>query len=291
MLIPRPSTSAGWRATVARRENPVVAAFDDARADDRALLIGYWPAGYPDQSSSIEIMKAMVAGGVDMMEIGIPYSDPLMDGPVIATAVAEALRQGTTPRDALRAVVEVASTGAPTLVMTYWNLIERYGASAFAEDLAASGGVGVIAPDLTVEEAGSWISDTDSVGVSRVFLAAPSSVDDRLDIVTRACNGFVYAASLMGVTGTRENVSQDARNLVERLRRRTRLPIAVGLGVSTPQQAAEVARYADGVIVGSAFLRHMGESRDLEDVKRRVRSFAADLAAGVRRGSEDNGDR
>ena len=276
---------------MAKAGGRVVAAFDSARADDRALLIGYWPAGYPDLPSSVEIMKAMIAGGVDMMEIGIPYSDPLMDGPVIAMAVEEALRQGATPKDALRAVADVADTGVPTLVMTYWNLIEQYGPSAFASDLASRGGVGVITPDLTVEEADDWIADTDAAGVSRVFLAAPSSGDQRLEIVIGASNGFVYAASLMGVTGTRDDVSQDARLLVDRLRRRTRWPIAVGLGVSTPKQAAEVARYADGVIVGSAFLRHMGENRDLAEVKRRVHSFAAELAAGVRQVAIESGDR
>lgn len=268
---------------MARVKNRVVAAFDSARAENRALLIGYWPAGYPDLSSSVQIMKAMIAGGVDMMEIGIPYSDPLMDGPVIAMAVEDALRRGTTPGDALGTVAQVANTGAPTLVMTYWNLIEQYGAGAFADDLASNGGVGVITPDLTVEEAGSWIADTDAAGVSRVFLAAPSSGDERLDVVTQASNGFVYAASLMGVTGTREDVSQDAKQLVERLRRHTELPIAVGLGVSTPQQAAEVAGYADGVIVGSAFVRQLEKSQDLERAKSRVHDFAAELAATVRR--------
>lgn len=276
---------------MASASNRIVAAFDSARAEDRVLLIGYWPAGYPDLPSSVRIMKAMVDGGVDMIEIGIPYSDPLMDGPVIATAVEEALRQGTTPKDALRAVADVASTGAPTLVMTYWNLIEQYGARAFAEDLASSGGVGVITPDLTVEEADTWIADTDAAGVSRVFLAAPSSGDDRLEVVTGACNGFVYAASLMGVTGTREDVSQDAKELVDRLRRRTALPIAVGLGVSTPKQAAEVARYADGVIVGSAFVRQMGENLDLEEVMLRVYDFAAGMAAAVRQVTIDGPDR
>ena len=267
---------------MARVQNRIVSAFDSARAEDRALLIGYWPAGYPDLASSVQIMKEMVAGGVDLMEIGIPYSDPLMDGPVIATAVEEALRRGTTPKDALQAVTDVASTGVPTLVMTYWNLIEQYGTRAFADDLSSSGGVGVITPDLTVEEAGSWITDTDAAGVSRVFLAAPSSRDDRLEVVTEACNGFVYAASLMGVTGTREDMSQDAKELVDRVRRHTELPVAVGLGVSTPQQAAEVAGFADGVIVGSAFVRQMGESRDVEQAKLRVRDFAAELAAAVR---------
>lgn len=263
-------------------ENAVLAEFASAKSQGRAVLIGYWPAGYPDLDTSVRMVEAMVAGGVDMVEIGLPYSDPLMDGPIIAKAAEQALRAGMTPQAALEVVSRVANTSVPVLVMTYWNLVEQFGTLKFAQDLVASGGVGVITPDLTVEEAGQWIVDSDAANVARVFLAAPSSPADRLDVVVGACTGFVYAASLMGVTGTRTSMSAGARTLVERLRGHTDLPIAVGLGVSTPDQAREVASYADGVIVGSAFVRQLADCDDVDQAEVGVRTLAADLAAAVR---------
>ena len=263
--------------------NAVRSAFDRARAEDRSLLIGYWPAGFPDADASVRLIEAMVANGVDMVEVGIPYSDPLMDGPVIAAAADEALRSGMTPRRALGVVERVAELDVPILVMTYWNLIEQYGSADFARSLAAVGGVGVIAPDLTVEEAGPWISASDDEDISRVLLAAPSSSSERLAVVAEASSGFVYAASLMGVTGTREAVAASAQELVAKLRVHTDLPVAVGLGVSTGPQAREIAAYADGVIVGSAFVRLLHESTDLDEAVQRVGELAVELAAAVRR--------
>jgi tryptophan synthase alpha chain len=256
--------------------------FAAARAEGRAVLIGYLPAGFPTAADSVALIAAMVENGVDVVEVGLPYSDPLMDGPVIAAAAATALAGGTTTDRVLDIVGQVARTGAPTLVMSYWNPVEQYGPARFAKALADRGGVGVITPDLTPEEAGEWVGATDEAGVDRVFLAAPVSPDGRLDAVCAATTGFVYAASLMGVTGTRTSVSSSAAGLVGRLRNRTALPVAVGLGVSTPAQAREVAQYADGVIVGSAFVRAVLEAPTPAAAAGAVGALARDLAMGVR---------
>ena len=259
-------------------------AFAVAKAEGRALLIGYMPAGFPGIGDDVAIIEAMVAGGVDVVEVGLPYSDPLMDGPTIQEAVEIALAAGTHTDDVLRTVAGVARTGAPTLVMSYWNPLERYGVERFATDLAAAGGVGVITPDLTPEESGPWIAATDAAGVDRVFLVAPSSTDERIATVTAASSGFVYAASTMGVTGARTSVGTAARGLVERTRACTTLPVAVGVGVSTGAQAAEIAQYADGVIVGAAFVRPVLEAASTAEAAAAVTRLAGELARGVRGG-------
>ena len=258
------------------------AAFARARAEGRAALIGYFPAGFPTVEESIACIAAMVRGGVDIVEVGLPYSDPLMDGPVIQRAVEHALAHGTRTADVLRVVGATAATGTPTLVMSYWNPIEHHGVEAFAAELAAAGGVGVITPDLTPEEAEPWIAATDEHGIARVFLVAPSSTTERLGIVTAVTSGFVYAASLMGVTGARTSLSSQAETLVKRTRMVTARPIAVGLGVSTPEQVADIARYADGVIVGSAFVRAVLDAPDRAAALVAIEDLARNLAAGTR---------
>ena len=224
----------------------------------------------------------MVESGVDAIEVGLPYSDPLMDGAVIQEAVERALIGGTTTDVVLDTVRRVVEAGAVAVVMSYWNPIERYGVQRFAADLAKAGGVGVITPDLTPEEAGPWIDATDEHGVDRIFLVAPSSTDARIATVVSSTSGFVYAASTMGVTGARSSVSTGAGDLVVRTRRQTVLPIAVGLGVSTGEQAAEVAAYADGVIVGSAFIRRVLEATDSNAARESVAALAREMADGVR---------
>lgn len=258
-------------------------AFAQARAQDRAALIGYLPAGFPDRATSIELIAAMVGAGVDIVEVGLPYSDPLMDGPVIAAAADQALAAGTTTDDVLDVVEATASTGAATVVMSYWNPIERYGVDRFAHRLAQAGGSGAITPDLTPEEAGPWRAATQAEGLDRIFLVAPSSTPPRIATVVEACSGFVYAASVMGVTGARSTVSDAAEGLVERVREATDLPVAVGLGVSTGQQASSIAGYADGVIVGSAFIRAVQQAPDTRAALEAVSTLAGELAAGVRR--------
>jgi tryptophan synthase alpha chain len=260
-------------------------AFDQASADNRAALVGYLPAGFPTVSGAIEAARAMAAAGADIIEIGLPYSDPVMDGPVIAEAVHRALVGGTRVADVLHTVEAVAAQGIPVLVMTYWNPVDRYGVCAFARDLAAAGGSGLITPDLTVEEAGLWLDASDEHDLDRVFLVAPSSTDERITKIAAACRGFVYAVSLMGITGTRDAVSSDAGGLVKRVKEHTDLPVAVGLGVSNGAQAAQVASFADGVIVGSAFVRRLLEAETHPDSAglAAISELATELSAGVRR--------
>jgi tryptophan synthase alpha chain len=247
----------------------------------RPALVGYLPAGFPTVDRAIEVARAMTAAGADVIEIGLPYSDPLMDGPVIAEAVHRALTGGTKVRDVLHTVEAVASTGTPTLVMTYWNPVDQYGVESFARDLAKAGGAGLITPDLTPEEAGSWLKASDEHGLDRVFLVAPSTTGERIAAITKHCRGFVYAASLMGITGTRTAVGGGAHALVDRTRQHTDLPVAVGLGVSTKEQAAEVAAFADGVIVGSAFVRRLLDTPDQAQALDAVRQLTGELAAGT----------
>ncbi|TDC73187.1 tryptophan synthase subunit alpha [Streptomyces hainanensis] len=255
-----------------------------ARAADRAALIGYFPAGFPTVDGGVRAVTAMVEGGCDVIEIGLPHSDPVLDGPVIQTADDIALRGGIRIAGVLRTVREVhAATGVPVLVMTYWNPVDRYGPERFAAELAEAGGAGCILPDLPVEESDAWRKAAEQHGLATVFVVAPSSRDARLATITAAGSGFVYAASLMGVTGTRESVSRDAADLVRRTRATTELPVCVGLGVSNARQAAEVAAFADGVIVGTAFVKPLLEHDDEATALARVRELAAELAAGVRR--------
>jgi tryptophan synthase alpha chain len=251
------------------------------RAEGRAALVGYLPAGYPDVDGSIAALRAMVAAGVDVVEIGLPYSDPVMDGPVIQRAAEQALARGFRVRDLFR-VVEAVAEVAPTLVMTYWNPVERYGVAEFAGALAAAGGAGLITPDLIPDEADAWLAASDQHGLDRVFLVAPSSTDERIALTAKASRGFVYAASLMGVTGARDAVSSAGAALAERVRTVTTLPVGVGIGVSTGAQATEVAGYADAVIVGSAFVRRLLDATDPAAGVDAVSALAAELATGVR---------
>ena len=262
--------------------NTVSTAFAAAAAEGRAALVGYLPAGFPDKETAIKAALAMADAGADVIEVGLPYSDPLMDGPVIADAVYHALRNGTKIADVLDTVQAIADAGTAALVMTYWNPVDHYGVDTFARDLASAGGAGLITPDLTPEEAGPWLAAADKYRLDRVFLVAPSSTTQRIAEITAVCRGFVYAASLMGITGTRDAVSSSASKLVTRTREHTSLPVGVGLGVSNRAQAAEVATFADGVIVGSAFVRRLAQAPDPDEAIAAVRTLTADLAAGVR---------
>jgi tryptophan synthase alpha chain len=270
-------------STVSTALSPVGRAFEKAAAEDRAALIGYLPAGFPDRPTAIEAARAMVEAGCDVIEVGLPYSDPLMDGPVIADAVYRALKGGAKVKDVFDTVQAVADAGATALVMTYWNPVDHYGAEAFSRDLANAGGAGLITPDLTPEEAGPWVAASDNHQLDRVFLVAPSSPPARVASITSLCRGFVYAVSLMGITGTRDTLSSAASGVVARIREHTHLPAAVGVGVSTGAQAREIAGFADGVIVGSAFVRRLAQAPSSGEAVAAVRELAADLAEGVRR--------
>ncbi|MCT7355277.1 tryptophan synthase subunit alpha [Streptomyces sp. 15-116A] len=255
-----------------------------AKSEGRAALIAYLPAGFPTVDGGIEAVKAVLESGADVVEVGLPHSDPVLDGPVIQTADDIALRGGVKIADVMRTVREAhTATGKPILVMTYWNPIDRYGVERFTAELAEAGGAGCILPDLPVQESALWREHAEKHGLATVFVVAPSSKDARLAEITAAGSGFVYAASLMGVTGTRESVSSQAEDLVRRTRATgTGLPVCVGLGVSNPAQAAEVAGFADGVIVGSAFVKRMLDAPDETAGLEAVRELAADLAKGVR---------
>ncbi len=260
------------------------AAIDAATARGAAALVGYLPVGFPDVDASIEAARAMLDAGADVVELGLPYSDPGMDGEVIQRAVQHALDGGTRTRHVLRAVEEVAATGAAVLVMTYWNPVLRYGVEAFARDLAAAGGAGLITPDLIPDEAGEWLAASDARGLDRVFLVAPSSTPERLARTALASRGFVYAASTMGVTGTRAAIGSRAEALVAAARAAGAERVCVGLGVSSGAQAHEIARYADGVIVGSALVRALARpDGDLRAGRADLRALTAELAAGVQR--------
>lgn len=254
----------------------IAQAFSKAHSEHRAALIGYLPAGYPSIAGAVECIAAMVEGGVDIIEIGLPYSDPLMDGITIQEAVQQSLENGTKIADVIATAAHVSDLGVATLIMSYWNPIERYGVERFASELNQAGGVGVITPDLTPEESHAWVEATDSNGIDRVFLVALSSTDERLATVAAATTGFVYAGAVMGVTGARSSLGDAVREVVSRTREYTELPIAVGLGISTPEQAHEVAQFADGVIVGSAFINAIKAGGP--DA---VRELAQKLRAGV----------
>lgn len=244
----------------AANDASIAAAIDARRAEGSGALIGYLPIGFPDLSTSIDAAVALVGAGVDALELGIPYSDPVMDGPVIQAAGTAALASGFRLGDVFRAVAAVrARVEAPVLVMTYWNPVLQYGVGRFADELHAAGGAGLITPDITPEAAPDWIAESERTGLDRVFLAAPSSTEERLRAIARASRGFVYAVSTMGITGERAETDRAARALVTRMRAAGTERACLGIGISTPAQVAEVLEYADGAIVGSALVRSLAE--------------------------------
>jgi tryptophan synthase alpha chain len=250
--------------------------FARCRAEGRAALIGYLPVGFPDPARSRELLRVLVESGCDIVELGIPYSDPVMDGPTIQAAADTALAAGARVRDVFAAAEVVADAGGAPVVMSYWNPVLRYGIDAFARDLAAAGGQGIITPNLIPDEADEWVVASDAHGLDRIFLVAPSSTEERLAMTVEASSGFVYAASTMGVTGARDAVSDAAPELCGRIREHSDIPIGVGLGVRSGAQAAEIAAYADGVIVGSALV----SAADEGDAA--LAAIVGELADGVR---------
>jgi tryptophan synthase alpha chain len=258
--------------------------FTKVRSENRAALIAYIPAGFPTQEGCKKVIQAFIDGGVDAIEIGFPYSDPVMDGPTIQAAADRALSQGTGAAEVFDALKCATDSGVPAVVMTYWNPIEKYGVEKFAQAIHDNGGSGVITPDLTIEESAQWKTAVEKTEINPIYVVAPSTTDTRLGQVTSRCGGFIYAASLMGVTGTRTSVSSGAADLVARIRKSSDTPVAVGLGVSTREQAKGVAAYADGVIVGSAFINKLLEAPDEESGLRAVQELASELSKGVREG-------
>jgi tryptophan synthase alpha chain len=240
-------------------------------------LIGYLPVGFPDLATSIDAAVALVENGVDILELGLPYSDPVMDGLVIQQATQTALGAGFRVRDVFAAVEGVrARVDAPVLVMTYWNPVVQYGVDRFADDLVSAGGAGLITPDITPDSAADWLVTSERTGLDRVFLAAPSSTDARLADAVEASRGFVYAVSTMGITGARQDVDAAARGLVARLKHAGAVNACVGIGISTAEQVTEVLQYADGAIVGSALVKALADGGVSA-----VASTAARLSAGL----------
>ncbi|KAA9135161.1 tryptophan synthase subunit alpha [Microbacterium caowuchunii] len=234
----------------------VAAAIDAAHAEGRGAFIGYLPMGYPDLRTSIEAAVTLAENGADVIELGPPYSDPVMDGAIIQEATQAALAGGFRLRDIFPAIAEITSrVDVPVLVMTYWNPVYQYGVDRYADELSAAGGAGLITPDITPEAAADWIAASERTGLDRVFLAAPTSSDERLDLVARSSTGFVYTVSTMGITGERAQLDAAARTLVSRLREHGVERACVGIGISTADQVTGVLEYADGAIVGTALVR------------------------------------
>lgn len=250
------------------------------RNDEAAgALIGYLPVGFPDLDTSVDAAVALLENGVDVLELGLPYSDPVMDGAMIQRATQMALANGFRLRHGFEAVERIRSrVDAPVLVMTYWNPVVQYGVERFATDLQNAGGAGLITPDLIPDEAAEWMAASTDHDLDRVFLAAPSSSDARMRQAVEASRGFVYAVSTMGITGARADVDAAARGVVSRLRDAGAASACVGLGISTADQVADVLSYADGAIVGSRLVAALEEG-GVEGVA----AVARALASGTRR--------
>lgn len=249
------------------------------RDEGHGTLVAYLPVGFPTLAESVEAAVAVLDGGADVLELGVPYSDPVMDGPMIAEATQKALMGGFKLHQLFGAVEEITRrTSKPVLVMTYWNPVVQYGIERFAADLRDAGGAGLITPDLIPDEAQSWLEVSDSEGLERVFLAAPSSTDARLARAIELSRGFVYAVSTMGITGARNDVDSAAGDLVSRLRTHGASSVCVGLGISTAEQVHDVVSFADGAIVGSALVRALSDGG--VDA---VRELATSLATGTKR--------
>ncbi len=256
-----------------------VASVISARKDAvGGALIGYLPVGFPDLDTSVDAAVAIAQNGVDIIELGLPYSDPVMDGPVIQAATQVALSGGFRLHHGFEAMAAItARVDVPVVFMSYWNPIVQYGVERFADDLASAGGSGLITPDLIPDEAGSWISASDRTGLERIFLAAPSSSETRLERTVAESRGFVYAVSTMGITGARSDVDSAARALVARLRSAGATSTCVGVGISSADQVREVLGYADGAIVGSALVASLRDG-GVEGVA----ATASALATGTR---------
>ncbi len=279
------TTPSGQPLGISHRPSPCHELFTRFKAQNKPAFIGYLPFGFPTMEQSLEAFATMVENGADIVEIGLPYSDPVMDGPVIQAASQIALNNGERIADVFKAVETVANAGGVPLIMSYWNLIYHYGVERFAADFANAGGAGLITPDLIPDEAGEWIEASDRHGLDRIFLVSPDSTDERLRVVCENARGFVYAASRMGVTGERSSLGTSSEDLVARPRKAGAENVCVGIGVSTAAQGKAVGQYADGVIVGSALVHTLltedGDARELTSGLAALAAKTAELAEGI----------
>jgi tryptophan synthase alpha chain len=256
--------------------------FAQARAGGRAALIPYLTAGDPSLEATAECVRAAVESGADAIELGVPFSDPMADGPVLQRAATRALAAGTTLTGVLGLVQALRhDVAVPIILFGYFNPIFRYGVEAFARASAESGADGVLCVDLPPEEAGELRAASESAGLDLIALLAPTTSPTRVRMIARAASGFLYFVSVLGVTGARDELPVELPRLVERVRRTTTLPVGVGFGVQTPRQAGWVAGFADAVIVGSAVARRI-EDTPPADAPAAVGAFVAELAAGIR---------
>lgn len=260
----------------------IEAAIQKAHDAGRGALIGYLPVGFPDLQTSIQAAITLAENGADIIELGPPYSDPVMDGLVIQEATLAALANGFKMRDLFTAIREItAATDVPVAVMSYWNPVMQYGVDRYADDLLAAGGAGLITPDITPEAAGEWITASERTGLDRIFLAAPTSTDERLDLVVKSSTGFIYTVSTMGITGERAELDKAARTLVSRLRDHGAKHACVGIGISTAEQIGDIVGYADGAIVGTALVRALRDG-GLDALAEITRTLAAGTPSAVR---------
>lgn len=250
----------------------------ERKAARKGSLVGYFPAGYPTVQESVDAAIAMCKNGIDVLELGVPYSDPVMDGLVIQQATEEALANGFKLRQVFDAVKQITSAvDTPVLVMTYWNPVLSYGVEKFAKELKTAGGAGLITPDLIPDEAGEWLRVSDEYNLDRVFLAAPTSSPKRVKTACELSRGFVYAVSTMGITGTRDSVDDFAKKVVDSVRHASETQnTAVGIGISSAAQVDDVNSYADGAIVGSAFVRAYAEG-GIDSLVAKVRELSENL--------------
>jgi tryptophan synthase alpha chain len=242
----------------------------------KALLMPYTTGGYPTMHECRHVLAAFIAGGADMIEMGVPFSDPLADGPVVQASTQQALDQGVTPDDVLALAAEY-SDRVPVVLMVYYNCVFAYGQDRFVEAAAAAGVSGLIVPDLPVDEAGEFISSCRERGVDPILLVAPTSPDERIELIARKASGFIYCVSVTGVTGARTSLSEQLPAFLGRVRARTDVPLAVGFGVSSPEHAAEVARYADGVIIGSRLISLVADAHDIDGACTAVENFLKEV--------------
>ena len=245
-------------------------------SNKKALLMPYTTGGYPDMDGCRRVLEAFIDGGADMIELGVPFSDPLADGPVVQASTQQALEEGVTPADVLQLAAEFSGR-LPIVLMVYYNCVIAGGQEHFIDAAAGAGVSGLIVPDLPVDEAEEFIATCRGREIDPILLVAPTSPDARIELIAREASGFIYCVAVSGVTGARASLSEQLPDFLGRVKSRTDVPLAVGFGVSSPKHAAEVARYADGVIIGSRLISMVGEAENIDAACAAVEKFLQEV--------------